>query len=34
MTKLHGFTGVVSLEVFSFSRLYNSMEILKNFLDL
>lgn len=34
MIKLHGFTGVVSLEVFSFSKLHNSMEILKNFLDL
>jgi len=34
MAKLRGYTGIVSLEVFSFSRLYNSMEILKNFLDL
>ncbi|RPJ79878.1 MAG: sugar phosphate isomerase/epimerase [Deltaproteobacteria bacterium] len=34
MAKLRGYTGIVSLEVFSFSKLYNSMEILKNFLDL
>jgi sugar phosphate isomerase/epimerase len=32
MTKLHGFTGIISLEVFSFSKLYNSMEVLERFL--
>jgi len=31
MTKLHGYTGIVSLEVFSFSKLYNSMKILEPF---